>query len=112
MHVLKVLGEPGGFLEPGEMVFALRATRERASESVLVAALGERTATGRVGDGRARRGARDVLSGTVDDFYERVARSHDMPRARCFAEKQFPSLIADVLAEVDDRLSSSSRYGS
>ena len=102
MHVLKVLGEPGGFLEPGRW-FSHFAQLEgvRANPFSSPPWVNERPlvewATGEHVSALAT-----FCRGTVDDFYERVARSHDMPRALCFAEKQFPSLTADVLVEVDD----------
>jgi Sulfotransferase family len=102
MHVVKVLGEPGAFFEPGRWIphFAqLESVRANPfssppwveEESVVGWATGEHV---------------DALAAfcrrSIDDFYEQVARSQEKPRARWFAEKQFPSLVADVLAEIDD----------
>jgi hypothetical protein len=102
MHVVKVLGEPGAFFEPGRWIphFAqLESVLANPfssppwvnEESVVGWATGEHV---------------DTLAAfcrrTIDDFYEQVAGDQGKRGAQRFLEKQFPSLIADVLAEVDE----------
>ena len=102
MHVAKVLGEPGAFFEPGRWIphFA-QLELVRANPFSSPPWVNERSLV-EWATGEHAAGLTTFCRRTIDDFYERVASDQGKSGARAFAEKQFPSLIADVLAEVDD----------
>jgi hypothetical protein len=102
MHVLRTLGEPGWHVDPERLwpywTGLESAVHGNPFSSPLV-----------VDDEVVSRWAAmthpvDVAAfcrRAVDDFYRQVAVSQKVAGARWFAEKQYPSLLADVLAEVD-----------
>jgi hypothetical protein len=102
MHVLRTLSEPGSFVDAERLMPYLTglesAVRGNPFSSPPV-----------VDDEAVSRWATtthplDVAAfcrRAVDDFYRQVALSQAVAGARRFAEKQYPSLLADVLAEVD-----------
>ena len=102
MHVLRTLSEPGSHVDLVGLQPYLNglesAVRGNPFSSPLVVddeAVTRWAATTHPLDVAAfcRRG--------VDDFYRQVALSQSVAGARRFAEKLYPSLLADVLAEVD-----------
>jgi Sulfotransferase family len=103
MHVLRVLSEPGAFVEADRLMPYLTGlepvVRGNPFSSPPVVD----------NDGVVRWAAaahpRDVATfcrRSVDDFYRQVAVAQAVAHARRFVEKQYPSLLADVLAEVDE----------
>jgi hypothetical protein len=102
MHVLRTLSEPGSFVDAERLMPYLTglewAVRGNPFSSPPV-----------VDDETVSRWATtthplDVAAfcrRAVDDFYRQVSQSQAVGGARRFAEKQYPSLLADVLAEVD-----------
>jgi Sulfotransferase family len=101
MHVLRTLSEPGSFVDLVGLQSYLNGLESAvrgnpfSSPHMVDEAVARWAATTHPLDVAAfcRRG--------VDDFYRQVALSQSVAGARRFAEKLYPSLLADVLAEVD-----------
>ena len=102
MHVLRALSEPGWFVD-GERLMPYLTGLESAVRGNPFSSppVVDNEAVARWSAATHPVDVAAFCRRAVDDFYREVALSQADSGARRFAEKQYPSLLADVLAEVD-----------
>lgn len=102
MHVLRTLSEPGWFFDSERLGPYLNGLESAVSGNPYSSPPAiENEAVLRWAATTHPVDVASFCRRAVDDFYGQVALSQGIGSARRFAEKQYPSLLADVLAEID-----------